>query len=862
MSDLADRKYYTSDFIGLTTNAYILCAGGFVCIVFYEFARHVHRLPRWRLAWGEAPAPAKAGVGSGSGGDMPPEGPAVAWDSATGQTTYASRPHRSPEEWEMAHLYTPREFHPTTPTPPLTRWPLWWAWGALRLSDWWYATHVGLDAAVYVRFLRAATWWMLLQLLTTTPVLLAIHMRFSVCESRTDMACASLASVVTSQADPARCTQSHDRGGGCTLVNNNAGRRWLWVHLLAMYWLTLTWLGALVWVAAGAIRIRRKLILGIRTRTVHGRKAGRRRQPPAASGNHTILNLFPNPPAQHQHQQQQQRRPPLHPTVPATSRGPEDAAAALDELDRLEGRAANGSHPFFSARAAAADPELAGWRQRTLMFTNLPKRLRNQKVLICALERQLGLVGEANADDDDGNDPFAGSSDPFLPSPVQHVELVRKMAGLNSLVERRDAALAKLEVAHLELAQNVLVALGNKEKDGAFVVEKTPDDLVLAQHLAQYVKVPPHRLGRRSTDPTMAKSSAQRVGDSSFWHDLSSLPRTLLDPYQPTTRIGAGPYKGEVVPTVDLLLTKLNLLTALVDAARQLPESEWDPTPVAFVTFRDPRQARLVWRELADQVAPRVHLAPERRDLIWDRLMHTTYAARVVRSAGVGGFFWLFTVFWMIPTQAAASVLTNIGGITHVARTNSHVFDNHNEWLRFVSSTLPTLLVSGIMLLVPEFIFQVHLRAHRFLTRTELYDQCLCRYWKFVVCNTVILFSVGSATLETILVRVGSHHQGSVLTTIAFAFPSAAPFFCSYLMLNILTHSGAELVQAVIGLIQAVQAMHSRSPRDRQLKVLPRKFGHAIWMPLHLTTLTIVFIFAIFNPLVVCFAMVYLWCAL
>ena len=61
----------------------------------------------------------------------------------------------SPEDWEMGHLYMARQFHASTPSPPLEKYPIWWSWQALRFDDWFYATHTGMDTVVYVRFLRA-----------------------------------------------------------------------------------------------------------------------------------------------------------------------------------------------------------------------------------------------------------------------------------------------------------------------------------------------------------------------------------------------------------------------------------------------------------------------------------------------------------------------------------------------------------------------------------------------------------------------------------------------------------------------------------------------------------------------------------
>lgn len=49
------------------------------------------------------------------------------------------------------------------------------------------------------------------------------------------------------------------RAGIDSLVATS-GRKWLWVHALLIWWITLTWTGTLLWMAWGALAYRRREI--------------------------------------------------------------------------------------------------------------------------------------------------------------------------------------------------------------------------------------------------------------------------------------------------------------------------------------------------------------------------------------------------------------------------------------------------------------------------------------------------------------------------------------------------------------------------------------------------------------------------
>lgn len=66
----------------------------------------------------------------------------------------------------------------------------------------------------------------------------------------------------------------------------------------------------------------------------------------------------------------------------------------------------------------------------------------------------------------------------------------------------------------------------------------------------------------------------------------------------------------------------------------------------------------------------------------------------------------------------------------------------------------------------------------------------------------------------------------------------------------------------MVPLIQHLGARKAFTPRARALKTLPRNFNRYYWLPFHILIVTIVFIFAILNPLILPFALVYLFVAM
>jgi len=119
---------------------------------------------------------------------------------------------------------------------------------------------------------------------------------------------------------------------------------------------------------------------------------------------------------------------------------------------------------------------------------------------------------------------------------------------------------------------------------------------------------------------------------ATVWDALLSLPRCMLDPYQPLVNL-SHLFRGRTVPAIDYYTAKLNLLTSLIVENRSKAITDFDPVSTAFVTFANPADARRACKYLAvhpnNPLTCLVTMAPEYQDLDWNRVMKSSFRVEV-----------------------------------------------------------------------------------------------------------------------------------------------------------------------------------------------------------------------------------------
>lgn len=144
-------------------------------------------------------------------------------------------------------------------------------------------------------------------------------------------------------------------------------------------------------------------------------------------------------------------------------------------------------------------------------------------------------------------------------------------------------------------------------------------------------------------DPIGPENIREAKPGETLWDALHSLPRGDLDAYQPLVNLSTL-FRGRTVPAIDFFTTKLALLSALIDESRSGGAGREPPASTAFVTFKDPRDARRAVKELAahpkNMLACVVTPAPDVRDIDWGRAMKSAYTGEFVKDWVVNLGVW------------------------------------------------------------------------------------------------------------------------------------------------------------------------------------------------------------------------------
>ncbi|KAF7798415.1 hypothetical protein EIP86_009636 [Pleurotus ostreatoroseus] len=516
--------------------------------------------------------------------------------------------------------------------------------------------------------IRSAVWFTLAHTFTTFPILLPIHVKFS---------------------NPNVPSKSMTRASISSLVDTPNGPSLLWIHLLLLIWVTVSWFATLHWITRGLFRYRAQKI------RESAKAAARRSADKKFTESDKAADYHPHP----------------HPNLGFQALSP----VASDE-DKIVNR---------------------GLRTRTIMVTDIPPSLRAEKelreyfeyylsrpiakptvgvtssaqpgfvdrMLAFVFNRAMRLASRMHKSSSMGD--IAGDDVPTSPDLkqdadhplIQKVVIVRKMTELVSLLERREEVLTYLEAAHIKLARNALQAvashLNSKSKTGilgevtgnlsmkfaqrlrtssdlergaATTDEGTAEGSVngedrmtmIARSLMPFLPVSDtsartqwykrFRGGKvvEMQSPTIPSTKSQKSPlldeDSTIWDALLSLPRSTLDAYQPLIHLSAL-FRGKTVPAIDYYTAKLNLLTSLITEQRAQPAHSYQPMSTAFVTFADPADARRACKYLA--VHPNnpvnvclVSMAPSYEDLNWKRLMKSTFRVEFVKDWVVNAGVW------------------------------------------------------------------------------------------------------------------------------------------------------------------------------------------------------------------------------
>ncbi|KAJ7069743.1 hypothetical protein C8F01DRAFT_526127 [Mycena amicta] len=774
----------------------------------------------------------------------------------------------SRESWEFGYLYQGRSWarYPSPPSPG--GWPLSWIKQVVFFPADKMNELRGVDATLYIRWLRGCFFFVLLHTLTTFPILFPIHVEFSEGSiSKKSMTRASITSLVATQE----------------------GLSLLWIHICLLFWITLSWMTILLWICHGAFRLRAdKIAVAAKRMAAYD---------PAEPG------YYPHP----------------HPQF------------GFAEVPKLDGNHPNFGLRLRTIMVANVPPALREEKVLKEYFEYYLSRKLEKPSMGLTSSTQPGFINKSIAflfnrvkrlpvppiplaspqhpeqEATDGSDTSGN-----IPE-IERVVICRKMTELASLLERREEIARRLETAHINLANKTLLAVahamdrrdankppsrppkikhkgadperGFPGQHGTMSEEERITQLIevigpfveefglrpnAVRNKAAFSKQDFRKLrgegsqdsdgegGNQTYPPT---SPTKSHNHRTIWDALLSLPRGSLDAYQPLVHL-SHLFRGKIVPSIDYYTAKFNLITSFITENRAKSVADYDPVSTAFVTFADPADARRACKYLAvhpnNPLTCLVTMAPQYSDLDWTRIMKSSYNGEFVKDWVVNMGVWTFTVFWLFPVSLLVG-LVSIQNISSFWPALKAYLDKHQWEEDLIQSFLPTLLVALLALCIPPVLLLIAKKAHTITTLSALHDLILTRYYKFLVVNVLVFFCVGTVALQSVLdsFKANQTSKVDILQIVADSFPTAGPFYVGWLIFTVGMHGGFELALLGLPLILYPTTRRQVTPRKRAVGTRPRTFNFYYWLPTHLLVIHVLLLFMVLNPIVIPFGAFY-----
>ncbi|KAJ6585051.1 hypothetical protein B0H19DRAFT_1206666 [Mycena capillaripes] len=773
----------------------------------------------------------------------------------------------SRESWEFGYLYQGRSWarYPSPPSP--AGWPLSWVKQVVFFPADKMNELRGVDATLYIRWLRGCFFFVLLHTFTTFLILFPIHVEFS---------------------EDSISKKSMTRASITSLVATQRGLSLLWIHICLLFWITFSWMGTLLWICHGAFQLRAdKIAIAAKRMAAHD---------PAD----TTYYPHPHPqygfadvptPDRHHPNFGLRLRTVMVANVPPALREEKVLKEYFEyymsrDLEKPSLGLTSSTQPGFINKSVA-------------FLFNRAKRLPVPPI-------PLSTAARIQASTDAKDEPTENSRN--VPT-IERVVVARKMTELASLLERREDILRLLETAHIKLAKKTVLAVQHamarqnankpavrvhsKPKRRVIDTERGTGEETLSdeERMQQLIEVIGPYVEEFGLRPDTARSKAffskhdfrklrtegSQDSDSdggypptspakatqgrTIWEALLSLPRSSLDAYQPLINL-SHLFRGKIVPSIDYYTAKFNLLTSFITENRAKSVTDYDPVSTAFVTFADPADARRACKYMAvhpnNPLTCLVTMAPAYQDLDWIRVMKSSYNGEFVKDWVVNMGVWAFTVFWLFPVSLLVG-LVSIQNISVFLPKLSAYLDKHQWEEDLIQSFLPTLLVSLLALSIPPILLLIAKKAHTITTLSALHDLIMTRYYKFLIVNVLVFFCVGTAALQSVLdsFKADQTSKVDILNIVSVSFPTAGPFYVGWLVFTVGMHGGFEIALLGLPLILYPTTRRQITPRKRAVGTRPRTFNFYYWLPTHLLVVHVLMLFMVLNPFVIPFGAFY-----
>ncbi|KAI8334567.1 hypothetical protein BC941DRAFT_431570 [Chlamydoabsidia padenii] len=288
-------------------------------------------------------------------------------------------------------------------------------------------------------------------------------------------------------------------------------------------------------------------------------------------------------------------------------------------------------------------------------------------------------------------------------------------------------------------------------------------------------------------------------------------------------------------------------------------------SPAASHLLRLPE--RLLKGEPPHHQHPRVELAPQPKDILWNNLSLNEHVRRSKRIV-VTFLYYGFVFFWFIPSSFL-SASSNVKDFIKLFPNSNAFLHQHKTFVALLSSWFTPLVMALFFLILPK-IMRVLSMHQGYLTGTSLDRQVFAKLYTFFLINNLLVFTVTS-TFMKLYAQIKAAAQGDEVLTVESFFltmtenlvlvaknlSDVSTFWLSYVTLKGLGVI-IDLAQIFVLLSITLKKFFTKpSPRQLQEMTRPSQFDYPIFYNLLIFFFTVGLLYSVISPLVLPFTMLY-----
>ncbi|EME80277.1 uncharacterized protein MYCFIDRAFT_30854 [Pseudocercospora fijiensis CIRAD86] len=404
---------------------------------------------------------------------------------------------------------------------------------------------------------------------------------------------------------------------------------------------------------------------------------------------------------------------------------------------------------------------------------------------------------------------------------VERVVLCRNWKELDKATNRRMDILRRLEEAYT-------VHMGHRR------IERNRETLPIAQ------PSPPEPNGVASSE------------EASQADNLLGGDGDLIRPYakarpMATIRYGWLKLKSKKVDAIDYYE---ELLRQANEQIRELRAKEFQPTPLAFVTMDSVAACQMAIQAVLDPSPLQLiaNQSPEPADVIWENT-YLSRRNRVIRNWTITTIIVFLTVFWSAILVPVAAVL-NVETIGKVFPGLADVLEDHKNIRSLISTQLPTLISSLLIVLVPYLYYWLSWYQGQ-ISRGDIELSAISKNFFFAFFNFfVVLTILGTASkFYAIFTKFGDAIRDiqKVAWTLALSLSKLLGFYVNFIILQGVGLFPFRLLEVGSVSLYPIMLLGAKTPRDYAELVQPPVFSYGFYLPNALLIFIICLVYSVLR---------------